>query len=77
MAKKSVKTHELSALRMPGFKAEMSLYTSPTTYRSAGSLGGSIGAVQPAYGSDWCTSPFCRRGTTPNGDLVCICHFPM
>lgn len=51
MAKKSVKTHEMSALRMPGFNAEASLYTSPVTYHTAGGSGGPIGAVQPAQGN--------------------------
>jgi hypothetical protein len=48
MAKKSVKTNELSALRMPGFNAEASLYDSHATYRSSGRFGGMGGAVQPA-----------------------------
>ena len=42
MAKKSVKTHELSA---PGFNAEASLYGSPVVYHSSVGLGGSIGAM--------------------------------
>lgn len=33
MAKKSVKTHKLSALRMPGFSAEASLYNPRRCYR--------------------------------------------
>ncbi len=45
MAKKSVKTHEVSALRMPGFNAEASLYGSPVVYHSSVGSGGSIGAV--------------------------------
>ena len=49
MAKKSVKAHEVSALGMPGFNAEASLYSSPVTYRSSGGSGGTIGAVRPAY----------------------------
>jgi len=49
MAKKSVKTRELSAVRIPGFNAEASFYTSSETYRSSGGSGGTIGAVQPAY----------------------------
>jgi hypothetical protein len=76
MAKKSVKTHELSALRIPGFNAEASLYTSPTTYRAGKSSGGTIGAVQPAFDPGWCTSEFCRLAIAHDGSLVCICQFP-
>ncbi len=75
MAKKNVKNRELSARRMPGFDAEASLYISPTAYRSSGSSGATIGAVQPAYDEGWCTSEFCRISMY-NGNLVCICHFP-
>jgi len=47
MAKRSVKTQEPGVLRMPGFNAEASLYTSPATYRAVGGSGVPIGAVQP------------------------------
>jgi hypothetical protein len=71
MAKTSVKTREQSALRMPGFNGEASLYTSPARY-SSGVSGGTIGAVQPAFE---CDSEFCRL-TMYHGNLYCICHFP-
>jgi hypothetical protein len=48
MAKKSVKSHELSASRMPGFHADASLYVSRETYRSSGGAGGDYAAVQAA-----------------------------
>jgi hypothetical protein len=38
MAKKSVKTHEARALRMPGFNAEASLYDVSGQYSMAGTL---------------------------------------
>jgi hypothetical protein len=50
IARKSLKTDELSALRMPGFKADASLYASFAKYRSSGSSVGTFGAVQPAAG---------------------------
>jgi hypothetical protein len=56
MAKKAAKTGEVSALRMPGFKAETSLYTSTATYRSSGGSGETVGAVQPAV--CWCHTPY-------------------
>ena len=48
MTRKSVKTRATSVLRMPGFNAEASLYTSLATYRSSGGSDGRIEAVQPA-----------------------------
>jgi hypothetical protein len=66
MAKKSRKTHEVSALRMPGFNAEASLYGSPAVYYSSVGSGGSIGTVQPAWfiwppyrSNCYCTPHYC------------------
>ena len=73
--KKSTSTRSMSALRMPGFSAEASLYTSPATYRSGGGAGETFGAVQPAYEEGWCSSPYCKISIY-RGNLVCICHFP-
>jgi hypothetical protein len=73
MAKKSVKTQELSAVRMPGFNAWASLYTSPKTYRAVGGLGVAIGAVQPAYYLRQTTCFYCVDGecyTVPCKQLV-------
>jgi hypothetical protein len=75
MAKNNVKRRELSAVRMPGFNAEASLYISPTAYCSSGSSGGTTGAVKPAYDEGWCTSEYCRISMY-KGNLACICHFP-
>ncbi len=72
MAKKSVKTHQLSAMRTPGFNAEASLYTSPATYRSSGGSAGTIGTVQPAVYKPHV--PRCWCFTNRNGNLVCICE---
>jgi hypothetical protein len=71
MAKKSLKTHELSALRMPGFNAEASLYASPATYRSSGGLSRAIGAVQPAIGSIQNCFKIC--GGDPGCEQCCVC----
>jgi hypothetical protein len=73
--KKSTSTRSMSAMRMPGFSAEASLYTSPATYRSGGGAGETFGAVQPAYEEGWCSSPYCKISIY-RGNLVCICHFP-
>ena len=48
MAKKGVKINEVIALRMPGFSAEASLYTSQATYRAVGGSGVTSSPVQPA-----------------------------
>jgi hypothetical protein len=50
MSKKAAKTHEVSALRTPGFNAEASLYIPTAMYRSGGGSIGNVGAVQPAAG---------------------------
>jgi hypothetical protein len=73
--KKSTSTRSMSAMRMPGFSAEASLYTSPATYRLGGGAGKTLGAVQPAYEEGWCSSPYCKISIY-HGNLVCICHFP-
>jgi hypothetical protein len=64
MAKKSVKSHELSALRIPGFNAEASLYTAGKRYRGAhlSTLAIDSGKVlpqlfcaeDPETGGTWC-----------------------
>jgi len=61
MAKNSIKTHEVNALRMPGFNAEASLYGSPVVYHSSVGSGRTIGTVQPANVC-LCCDPFgCER----------------
>jgi hypothetical protein len=47
MAKKSVKTHELSALRMPGFTAEASLAKTTQHYALAPPAAADAGRVIP------------------------------
>lgn len=59
MVKRAAKIHEVSAVRMPGFNAEASLYISPETYRSSGGRGAMIGAVQLASPTCLCTDPNC------------------
>jgi hypothetical protein len=71
MAKKSRKAHEVSALRMPGFNAEASIYTSPATYRSSGGSAGSFGAVQPAFGRIQNCFKIC--GGDPDCEQCCVC----
>jgi hypothetical protein len=73
MAKKSVTTQELSCVRMPGFNALASLYTSPKTYRAVGGVDVAIGAVQPAYYWRQSTCFYCVDGecyTVPCKKLV-------
>jgi hypothetical protein len=65
MAKKIAKTHEVSALRVPGFSAEASLYTSLAIYRSSGGAGGPLGAVQPSI------FQIQRRGCYRCSDGIC------
>jgi hypothetical protein len=50
MAKRSLKTHEVSVLRMPGFSAERSLYRSDFHYGSTGVSAHASGVV-PQYGN--------------------------
>ena len=54
MAKKSVTNRKASAQVIPGFNAEASIYVSLATYRSSGSSGGRLGAVQPQLGGPNC-----------------------
>ncbi len=49
MAKKTAKSHELSAPQIPGFNAVASLYVSSAVYRARGGSAGTLGAMQPAY----------------------------
>ena len=50
VTKKSVKIQEKkSALRMPGFNAEASLYTSSAAYHLSGASGGRSGGVELAF----------------------------
>ena len=68
MAKRSVKTHELSARRMPGFTAEASLYTSPTNFRQIVAQGG--------FGSSALVAPqLSQFHCLPNG-LCCYFDCP-
>jgi hypothetical protein len=78
MAKKTVKAHEPSALRLPGFNAVASLYSSHTTYRSSGGPGESIGAVQPALTAG-CLANCMKHCGNENSyycvtDCLCACH---
>jgi hypothetical protein len=49
MAKKSVKTHKLSAFRMPGFTAEAALYDNRPNYRMLRTDTQPEGAVELAF----------------------------
>jgi hypothetical protein len=49
MTKKSEKIQEKSALRMPGFNAEASLYTSSAAYHLSGASGGRSGGAELAF----------------------------
>ena len=53
MAKKSVKTRELSALRMPGFNAEGSLYDRSASYRMLSTDIQTRSAVELAFWKCW------------------------
>jgi hypothetical protein len=75
MAKNSWKEEKSIVLRVPGFNADASLYTSPRSYRSSVGSGGTAGAVQPAFDFGQCDSEFCRL-TVYHGNLFCICRFP-
>ena len=57
MAKKSVKAGALSALRMPGFTAEVALYEKSASYRMVGTKFATGGAVEAAFyrcRGSWC-----------------------
>jgi hypothetical protein len=53
MAKKSVKTHDLSALRIPGFNAEASLYDKGASYRMLRTDIQTRSGVGPAFFRCW------------------------
>ena len=71
MVKKSTKTREVNALRMPAFNAEASLYASRATYRSSGGLSQTIGALQPAFGGIQNCFKIC--GGDPGCEDCCVC----
>jgi len=66
MPRKKVKKHEASALRMPGFTAEASLYAADERYRSAYSIASFVdsGRVLPQ---------FCF--TNEGGTTCCDCYY--
>lgn len=65
MAKKSVKTRELHARRMPGFSAEASLYASDQRYHVGYFSGMAGGEVQPQI--------FCHYNPEAGGAVCCSC----
>lgn len=74
MTRKSL-TKQQTDLRMPGFNAEVSLYASSVSYRSAGVSSVNDSTVQPAVDFGDCTSEFCRL-VIYHGNLACVCRFP-
>ena len=70
MAKHSAKTRAMSAMQMPGFNAEASLYTSHATYRSSGGAGGDFGAVRAAI-----VFPRSCGPCNTNGMQICCVNF--
>jgi hypothetical protein len=63
MAKQSLKTRTTSVhVRIPGFNAEASLYSSPAAYGAIAGSGGTIGVVQPAYYSRQWQCYYCTGG---------------
>jgi hypothetical protein len=75
MAKNNWKEEKRIVMRVPGFSADASLYTSPRSYSLSVGSGGTVGAVHPAFDFGQCDSEFCRL-TVYHGNLFCICHFP-